>query len=303
MDQAAPNCWYRSEVTLRAERMSSDFSSRPRLRPANWSAPAGSSAMVPTTRAPVWACTSMSLTWPESLAALFVSATRTTPISGRPRLDAPRDPPCSLLDSAAARSRTRAMASGSVRERRRTREACGNSSVAGESPLIRPQSAMTSAGAFGESAREANARPSVGHRPASPAACSEMPSPTRTSRPPLSGCTWSQSWSGTRPRRAVAAIDSMPVFGFSGPPCAAADRYTRSPPAGSASASRTRRGQTAARATAAVVTPGEPLSAARAMRAMASSSPSTWRECARGRPRPRPRPTRERPRRLRRRGG
>ncbi len=248
--------------------MSSDFSNRPRRRPASCSAPAGSSAMVPTTRAPVWAATSMSLTWPDSLAALLVSATRTTPISGMPRLAAPRGPPCSLLLRAAARSRTRAMASGSVRESRRTSAACGNSSVAGESPLMRPQSAMTSAGAFGESPREAKARPRVGHRPARPAACSEMPRPTRTSRPPLRGCTWSQSWSGTRPRRAVAAIDSMPVLGLSGPPCAAADRYTRSPPAGSVSASRTRRGQTAARATAAVVTPGEPLSAARAMRAM-----------------------------------
>src|SRR3954464_4492958 len=63
----------------------------------------------------------------------------------------------------------------------------------------------------------------------------------------------------------------MPMLGFSGAPLSAGMRYTRSPPDGSHSATIARRGHTPARATAVVVTPGEPLSEARTIRDMRSA--------------------------------
>src|SRR5262249_48516039 len=72
---------------------------------------------------------------------------------------------------------------------------------------------------------------------------------------------------GCKPCRAATARLSSPRRLSSSPPSGPGNRYTRSPPAGSHSASSTGRGQTAARATDVVVTPGEPLSAPIAMSA------------------------------------
>ena len=221
----------------------------------------------------------MSLTCPAIRAPLLESAMSSTPISGVPSWAAPRWAPCSLAESAPARSLIRARFSGSVRDSSSTSEACGNISTVTESAPTRPQSAMTSAEpcACAESASPANARPSVGHSPARPAGLLRTPEPDQyieptrssagrgptTARPPAHGGRWrrwraSRCWGRAAPRaRRHRDTPGRRRPGPSRPAAPVAARQRRS---------RQR----------SVVTPGEPLSAARAMSAISLRVPLAY---------------------------
>ena len=148
-----------------------------------------------------------------------------------------------------------------MRDRRSGRRTDENDGEAGglddagrdEAPM-RPQSASTSACCIW-----LNEIPSGCHRPPMAADLLGERTPSMTSSPPSSCWLCARITSSPRPLRLAAARLTRPRSESSGAPAGAVIRIATSPPAGSYSASRTCRGQSAPKTRLAVVTPGEPL--------------------------------------------